>query len=110
MFEVGLYAILTTDLLDAFTETLCVGYDYVTFGFSFFGSKLGTCGALVVSPIRSLTGRFIEPSLHLVQSPFGVFTFGQCFPEMGLLFLEKLRIAAYCLGPMGKGVDNTELG
>ena len=82
----------------------------MTFGFSFFGSRLGTCDALVVSTIRSLTGRFIEPSLYLVLSPFGVFTFGQCFPEMSLLFLEKLRIAAYHLGPMGEGVDNTELG
>ena len=29
---------------------------------------------------------------------------------MGLLFVEKLRIAAYCLGPMGAIVDNTKLG
>ena len=65
-FEVGLYAIPTTDLLDTFTETLCVGYNNVTFGFNFFGSRLGTCDALVVSPIRSLTGRFVEPPLHLV--------------------------------------------
>ena len=82
----------------------------MTFGFSFFGSRLGTCGTLVVSPIRSLTGRCIEPSLHLIQSPFGVFIFGQCFSEMGLLFLERCRTAAYWLSPMGKGMDNTELG
>ena len=29
-FEVGLNAIPTTDLFDAFTKTLCVGYDNVT--------------------------------------------------------------------------------
>ena len=75
-FEVGLYAIPTTDLLDTFTETLCVGYNNVTFGLNFFGSRLGTCGALVVSPFRSPTGRFVKPSLHLVQSPFGVFALG----------------------------------
>ena len=75
-FEVGLCAIPTTDLFDTFTETLCVGYNNVTFGFNFFGSRLVTCGALVASPIRNLTGRFAEPLLHLVQSPFGVFALG----------------------------------
>ena len=75
-FEVGLYAIPTTDLLDTFTRTLCVEYNNVTFGFNFIGSRWGTHGALVVSPIRSFTGRFVEPSLHLVQSPFGVFALG----------------------------------
>ena len=35
IFEVGLYAIPTTDLLDTFTETLHVGYNNVTFGFNF---------------------------------------------------------------------------
>ena len=59
-----------TDLLDTFTETLSVGYNNETLGFNFIGSRLGTCCALVVSPIRSLTGRFVMPSLHLVQSPF----------------------------------------
>ena len=49
-FEVGVYAIPTTYLLDTFTVTLSVGYHNVTLGFNFFGSKLGTCGALVVSP------------------------------------------------------------
>ena len=58
------------------SKALCVGYNNVTFGFNFFGSRLGTCGALVVSPIRCLTGRFVEPSLHLFQSPFGVFALG----------------------------------
>ena len=71
----------------------------MTFGFGFFGSRLGTCDALVVIPIRSLTGRLIEPSIHLVQSPFKVFTFGKCFPEMALLFLEKLRIAQFYNSP-----------
>ena len=82
----------------------------MTFGFNFFGSRLGTCDVLVVSPIRSLNGRFIEPSLHLVQSPFGVFVLDYCIPEVGLLFAEKLRIVAYCLGPMREGVDNAKLG
>ena len=39
-FEVGLYVIPPTDLLDTFTETLCVGYDNVTLGFNFIGSRL----------------------------------------------------------------------
>ena len=66
-FEVGLNAISTTDLLKPFTKTLCVWHNNVT-----FGHHLGTtCGALVVSCIRSLTGRLVKSSLHLVQSPFG---------------------------------------
>ena len=46
----GLDAIPTTDLFDAFTKTLCVGYDNVTLVGSFIGSRLGTCG----TPISSL--------------------------------------------------------
>ena len=94
--EVGLYAIPPTDLLDTFREILCVGYDNVTLGFNFIGSGLGTCSALFVSPIRSLPRRPTKPSLHLVQSPFGVFALCKCFPEVGLLFVEKLRIATNC--------------
>ena len=49
-FEVGLYDILPTDLFNAFAETLCVRYDYMTLTFYFIGSRLGACGALVVTP------------------------------------------------------------
>ena len=47
---------------------------------------------------------------HLVQSPFGIFAFSESLPEMVLFFLEQLRLAAHCRGPMGEGVDYTELG
>ena len=60
-FKVGLNAISTTDLFDAFTKTLCVGNDNVTLGFDFIGGSLGSCGA-----IKSLTGRPVESFLHLV--------------------------------------------
>ena len=49
-FEVGLNAISTTDLLDGFTKTLCVGYDNIILSFDFIGDSLGTCGALVITP------------------------------------------------------------
>ena len=55
-FEAGLYAIPPTDLLDTFTETLCVRYTNMTLSFYFIGSGLGTCSALVVSPISNLPG------------------------------------------------------
>ena len=48
--------------------------------------------------------------LHLVQSPFGIFAFGESLPEMVLFLLEQLRLAAHCGGPMGEGVDYTEFG
>ena len=102
----GLDAIPATDLFDAFTKTLCVGYDNVTLVFSFIGVRLGTCGAL----ISSLSGGLVKSLLHFVQSPFGIFAFSESLSEMVLFFLEQLRLAAHCGGPMGEGVDNTELG
>ena len=68
-FEVSLDAISTTDLFDTFTKTLCVGYDYVTLTLNFFSGSRGTIGTLVVNPIHGLTGRPVEPFLHLVQRP-----------------------------------------
>ena len=79
--EVGLYAIPPTDLFNALTETLCIRYNYMTLGFDLFGSGLGICGALAVSPTTDLTGRPVKHFPHLVQSHFGVFTLGQCLPE-----------------------------
>ena len=69
-------------------------------------SRLG----IIVAPIISLSGRPVELFLHLVQSPFGIFTLGESLPEVILFFLEQLRIAAHGGGPMGEGLDNTELG
>ena len=102
----GLDAIPTTDLFDAFTKTLCVGYDNVTLVFSFIGGMLGTCGA----PISSLSGGLVKSFLHLVQSPFGIFAFSESLPEMVLFLLEQLRLAAHCRDPMGEGVDCTKHG
>ena len=84
-FEVSLDAIPTTDIFDTFTKTLCVGYDNMTLTLNFFGSSRGTGSTLAVSPINCLTGRPIEPFLHLVQSPFGVFALGRAF--LGHFFL-----------------------
>ena len=78
-------------------QTPCVRYDYITYGFNFIGSGLGACGILVVSPINDLPGGPVKPFLHLVQSPFRLFTLGECPPEMIHFFVEKLRIATHCL-------------
>ena len=99
-------AIPTTDLFDFFTKTLCVGYDNVPFTFDFMVSRLGTVSA----PIIDLTGRPIKSFLHLVQSPFRVFAFGESLPEVILFFLEQLRLAAHSGGPMGEGLNNTKFG
>ena len=40
-FEVSLDTILTTDLFDTFTKTLCVGYDYETLNLNFSGGSRG---------------------------------------------------------------------
>ena len=108
-FEVCFDVIPTTDLFDTFTKTLCVGYDYVPFTLNFFGGSRGTSGTLVVYPINGLTGRPVNSFLHLVQSPFRIFTLGESFPEMFLFLFEQLRINAHILGPMGEGVNYTEL-
>ena len=102
----GLDAIPPTDLFDAFTKTLCIGYDNMTLVCSFIGGRLGTCGA----PISSLSGGLIKSFLHLAQSPFGIIAFSESIPEIVLFFLEQLRLAAHCGGPMGEGVDYIELG
>ena len=100
----GLDAIPTTDLVDAFTKTLCVGYENVTLIFDFIVGRLGTISA----PIIDLSGRPVKSFLHLVQSPFGVFAFGESLSEVVLFLLEQLRLAAHSGGPMGKGLYNTK--
>ena len=105
-FEVGLDTTPTTDLFDAFTKTLYVGYDNVTLTFDFIVGRLG----IVSAPIINLSGRPVESFLHLVQSPFGVFAFGERLPEVVLFLLEKFRLAAHSGGPAGKGLDNTKFG
>ena len=109
-FEVGLNAIPTTDLFDTFTKTLCVGYDNMTLIFNFIGDRLGSYSALVGGPINFLTGRPVESFLHLAQSPFRIFEFGQSLPEVVLFLLEQLRLATHCCDPMGEGVDYTKFG
>ena len=104
--EVSLDAISTTDLFDTFTKTLCVGYDNVTLTLHFMVGRLGR----IVAPIINLSGRPVESFLHFVQGPLGVVAFSESLPEMLFLLLEQLRIAAHCGGPMGEGLNNTELG
>ena len=105
-FEVSLDAIPTTDLFDTFTKTLCVGYDNVPLVLHFMVSRLGIVGA----PIINLSGRPVESFLHIVQSPLGIFALSESLPEVILFLLEQLRIAAHGGGPIGEGLDNTELG
>ena len=98
-FEVSLDAIPTTEHFDAFTKTLCVGYDNVLLVLHFMVSRQGIIGA----PIINLSGRPVESFLHLVQSPLGIFTPSESLPEVILFLLEQLRIAAHSGGPMGEG-------
>ena len=106
-FEVGLYTIPLTDIFNAFAETLDVWYYYMTLGFNFNGNRLGASSALATSSIIDLTGWPGESFLHLVQSPFGVFTISNCFPKMLHFVLENLRIATNSFGPMGESTNNT---
>ena len=68
-FEVGLHTMPTTDLLNAFTETLGVWYYNMTLSVNFIANGLGTCSTLAVSYIINLSGWPGKPFLHLVQSP-----------------------------------------
>ena len=74
--------------------------------FDFIVGRLGTISA----PIIDLSSRPVESFLHLVQSPFGVFAFGESLPEVVLFLLEQLRLATHSGGPMGKGLNNTKFG
>ena len=87
----SLYTTPPIDLFNAFTETLGVCYDHEIFGFNFIGSGLGACGTLAVSPISDLTGRPGKSFLHLVQSPFGIFTIGESLPEMIHFFFGEAQ-------------------
>ena len=89
-----------------FTKTLCVGNDNVTLTFHSLVDRLGT----VVAPIIDLSGRPVKSFLHLVQSPLGVVTFSESFPEVLLFLLKQLRITAHGGSPMGEGLDDTKLG
>ena len=109
-FEVSLDTIPTTDLFDAFTKTVCVGYDYVTLTLNFSGGSRDTVSTLVVNPISNLTGGPVKPFLHFVQRPLGILALGESLPEVFFFLFEQLRIAAHSLGPMGEGVDDTKLG
>ena len=104
--EVSLDAISTTDPFDTFTKTLCVGYDNVTLTLHSMVGRMGR----IVAPIIDLSGRPVKSFLHFVQGPFRVVAFGESFPEVLFLLLEQIRIAAHGGGPMGEGLDNTELG
>ena len=100
-FEVGLDAIPTTDLFDAFTKTLCVGYDNVPLIFIFIVGRLGTISV----PIIDLSGRPVKSFLHLVQSPFGIFAFGEtflrwsfsCWSNSGLLHTVEAPWKRVCI-------------
>ena len=109
-FEVSLDPIPTTDPFDAFTKTLCERYDYVILTLNFSCGSKGTVSTLVVNPIKGLTGRPVEPFLHLVQSPLGILARGDSFPEVFFFLFEQLRIATHRLGPMAEGVDDRKLG
>ena len=104
--EVSLDAIPTTDLFDTFTKTLCVGNDNVTLTLHSLVGRLG----IVIAPIIDLSGRPVKSFLHLVQSPFGVVTFGESSPEVLLFFLKQLRITTHGGSPVGEALDDTKLG
>ena len=82
----------------------------MTVSFNSISGSLGNCSALVVNPINDPTGRPVESFLHLLQSPFGIFAFGESLPEVVPFLLEQLRLAAHCFGLMLEGVDYTKLG
>ena len=97
-FEVSLDTIPTRDLFDTFTKAMCVGYDCMTLILNFSGGSSGTVSTLVVNPINGLTGRPVEPFLHHVQSPLGIFALGESFPEVFFFLFEQLRITAHSFG------------
>ena len=96
----GLDAIPTTDLFDAFTKTLCVGYDNVPLISDFIVGRLGTISA----PIIDLSGRHVKSFLHLVQSPFWVFAFGKSLPEVGPFLVGGTQACCTQWRPCGKGL------
>ena len=101
-FEVGLNAISTTDLLDGFTKTLYVGYDNVTLSFDFIGGILGSCGAMVISPINILTGRHVESSPPCPKPIWDICIWWE--PSWGVPFpVGATQACCTLLWPYGRG-------
>ena len=80
----------------------------MTLGFNFIVSGLGTCSALVVSPINNLPGGPVKPFLHLVQNQLWVFTLDECLPEMISLFAEKFGLPHTVILTMGEVINYTK--
>ena len=70
-FEVCMYTIPPTDLLNAFAETLCIRYNYMILGFDFIGSGLDACSTLVGSPITLLTWGMLSLNSTLSKAHLG---------------------------------------
>ena len=81
----------------------------MTIGFDVIGNRLSTNSALSVNPITDFPRRPIKFSLHLVQSPFEVFTMSKCLPDMVHFLLEKVRVATYSFGPVCESTNDIYL-
>ena len=99
-------AIPTTDPFDAFTKTLCVGYDNVPLIFDFVLADW----ALLVPPSLTCLVDLLSLSSTLSKGHFGHLAFGESLAEVVLFLLEQLRLAAHSGDPMGKGLYNTKFG
>ena len=69
--------------------------------------------APVVPCLLAPSGTYLEGLLSLLstlsKAHLGYLHWVSAFLRWAFLFVEKIRIATYCLGPMGKSVDNTKL-
>ena len=89
IFEVSLDAISTTDLFDAFTKTLCVGYDDV----AYFLQHINSVDPAIKIAVEDNKEDGSIPFLDTIVKPEA---------DGGL--------SAHSFGPMGEGVNDTKLG
>ena len=66
--------------------------------------------ALIAAPIINLPGRLVESFLHLVQSPFRIFTLSESLPEVLFSFWSNSGLLHMVENPVGEGLNDTKLG
>ena len=107
----GLYTITHTDLFNASAEILGVGYYYMTLGFTFIGSRLGTCGAWLLAPSLTTLDDLVSLFSTLTKTHLGDLQLVSALLRFSISFWRSsVRIATNSFGPKGESTNYTVFG
>ena len=106
----SLDTIPTTDLFDAFTKTLCVGYDYVGFTLDFSGGSRVLLAPWLLTPSMASLEDLLSLFSTLSKAHRGYLHLVRAFLRCSFSCLSNSGLLLTVFGPMGEGVGNTKLG